>query len=296
MIYTVNDYCRKIFGEKAYKISLDAGFTCPNRDGSLDTRGCIFCSAGGSGDFAPDRCLPLDVQIEEAKQRIRKKYKGNSFIAYFQAYTNTYASYDKLRKLYFPIIERKDISGLSIATRPDCLSKEIISLLDELNKIKPTWIELGLQTSNDKTAEYIRRGYTTDVYDRAVYELKKINIHVITHVILGLPYENLNDMISTVEHTVETGTDGIKLQLLHVLKGTELEREYLRGKFRTLTLEEYLYILKKCLEVIPDNVVIHRLTGDGSKKLLVAPLWSSDKKRVINAVRRITENRDEFSC
>ncbi len=291
MIYTVNDYCRKLFGEKAYKISLDAGFTCPNRDGRLDNRGCIFCSAGGSGDFTPDRHLPLDVQIEEAKQRIRKKYKGNSYIAYFQAYTNTYASVDKLRELYFPIIERKDISGLSIATRPDCLSAEIIELLCELNKIKPTWIELGLQTSNDKTAKYIRRGYTTDIYDKAVCELKKINIHVITHVILGLPGENLSDMLSTVKHAIDTGTDGIKLQLLHVLKGTELEKEYLCGKFDVLTFEEYLYILEKCLELIPDNVVIHRLTGDGPKKLLAAPLWSADKKRVMNAVRKITENR-----
>ncbi len=291
MIYTVNDYCRKIFGEKAYKISLDAGFTCPNRDGSLDNRGCIFCSAGGSGDFAPDRCLPLDIQIEEAKQRIRKKYKGNSFIAYFQAYTNTYASVDKLRRLYFPIIERNDISGLSIATRPDCLSKEIISLLDELNKIKPTWVELGLQTSNDKTAEYIRRGYKTHIYDRAVCELNKINIHVITHVILGLPGENLDDMIATVEHAVEAGTGGIKLQLLHILKETDLEKKYLCGEVKVLTLEEYLHILEKCLEVIPDNIVIHRVTGDGPKKLLVAPLWSADKKRVINAVRGITKNK-----
>lgn len=290
MIYTVNDYCRKIFGEKAYKISLDAGFTCPNRDGRIDNRGCIFCSAGGSGDFTPDACLSLDAQIEEAKQRISKKYKGNSYIAYFQAYTNTYASADKLRELYFPIIERKDISGLSIATRPDCLSDEIIAILDELNKIKPTWVELGLQTSNDKTAEYIRRGYITDIYDKAVYKLKKINIHVITHVILGLPGESISDMISTIKHAVGAGTDGLKLQLLHVLKGTDLEKEYLCGKFEVLTLEEYLYILGKCLEVIPDNVVIHRLTGDGPKKLLIAPLWSADKKRVINAVRRIIKN------
>lgn len=287
-MYTVNDYCRQLFGEKAYKISLDAGFTCPNRDGTLDTRGCIFCSAGGSGDFTPDKMLPIDIQIEEAKQRIGKKYKGSSFIAYFQAYTNTYAPVEKLRSLYMPIIKRDDISGLSIATRPDCLSEDTISFLDELNRIKPLWVELGLQTSKEESIKYIRRGYETKVYDEAVSCLNEKSIHTITHIILGLPGEDENDMLGSVRHVLNAGTKGLKLQLLHVLKGTDLEKDYIEGKFETLTFDGYLEILKKCLEIIPDDVVIHRLTGDGPKKLLVSPLWSADKKRVMNAIRSIT--------
>ena len=287
-MYTVNDYCRHLFGEKAYKISLDAGFTCPNRDGTLDTRGCIFCSAGGSGDFTPDKMLPIDIQIEEAKQRIGKKYKGSSFIAYFQAYTNTYAPVDKLRSLYMPIIKRDDISGLSIATRPDCLSEDTISFLDELNMIKPVWVELGLQTSKEESIKYIRRGYETKIYDDAVKCLNEKGIHTITHIILGLPGEDEKDMLGSVRHALEAGTKGLKLQLLHVLKGTDLEKDYKEGKFETLTFEGYLGILKKCLEIIPDEIVIHRLTGDGPKKLLVSPLWSADKKMVMNAIRSIT--------
>ena len=283
-MYTVNDYCRDIFGEKIYKISLNGGMTCPNRDGRLGTGGCIFCSEGGSGDFAVD--VFKDGQIEAAKQRVGSKYKGTRFIAYFQAYTNTYAPVSYLEKLYMSVIQREDIAALSIATRPDCLPEDVLELIGRLNKIKPVWVELGLQTSNERTASYIRRGYTTEVYDKAVKDLNGIGVHTVTHVILGLPQEDINDMISTVEHAVSAGSKGIKLQLLHVLKGTDLEKEYLASKFKTLELEEYLEILKECVSRIPDDVVIHRLTGDGPKRLLVAPLWSADKKKVINAVRK----------
>jgi radical SAM protein (TIGR01212 family) len=283
-MYTVNDYCRDIFGEKIYKISLNGGMTCPNRDGRLGTGGCIFCSEGGSGDFAVD--VFKDGQIEDAKQRVGSKYKGTRFIAYFQAYTNTYAPASYLEKLYMSVIQREDIAALSIATRPDCLPEDVLELIGRLNKIKPVWVELGLQTSNERTASYIRRGYMTEVYDKAVKDLNGIGVHTVTHVILGLPQEDINDMISTVEHAVSAGSKGIKLQLLHVLKGTDLEKEYLAGKFKTLELEEYLEILKECVSRIPDDIVIHRLTGDGPKRLLVAPLWSADKKKVINAVRK----------
>ena len=299
-MYTVNDYCRDIFGEKIYKISLNGGMTCPNRDGRLGTGGCIFCSEGGSGDFAVDVFKDgpgglasaasgaggIEGQIEAAKQRVRSKYKGTRFIAYFQAYTNTYAPVSYLEKLYMSVIQREDIAALSIATRPDCLPEDVLELIGRLNKIKPVWVELGLQTSNERTASYIRRGYTTEVYDKAVKDLNGIGVHTVTHVILGLPQEDINDMISTVEHAVSAGSKGIKLQLLHVLKGTDLEKEYLAGKFKTLELEEYLDILKECVSRIPDDVVIHRLTGDGPKRLLAAPLWSADKKKVINAVRK----------
>lgn len=287
-MYTVNDYCRDIFGEKLYKIALNGGMTCPNRDGKLGTGGCIFCSEGGSGDFALDVSAKADMerQIENAKKRVGHKYRGSRFIAYFQAYTNTYAPVDYLRELYMPVIKRDDIAALSIATRPDCLPDETLDLIRELNIIKPVWVELGLQTSNDKTAEYIRRGYKTEVYDKAVKVLNDIGAHTVTHVILGLPNENSDDMTETVKHAVSAGSRGIKLQLLHVLRGTELEKEYLAGKFKTLEFEEYLDILKRCASYIPEDVAVHRLTGDGPKRLLVAPLWSADKKKVWNAVKK----------
>ena len=286
---TVNEYCKKQFGEKLYKISLDGGMSCPNRDGKLDTRGCIFCSAGGSGDFTPDRRIPLDEQIEDAKKRVSSKYKGTHYIAYFQAYTNTYAPVEKLRALFMPVIKREDIAVLSIATRPDCLSDEVLDLLRELNDIKPVWVELGLQTIHEKTVDYIRRGYPLPVYDKAIRDLDKIGIHTITHLILGLPGETKEDMLKSVEYVCQK-TDGIKLQLLHILKNTDLEEEYNAGKITVLTLDEYCDIICDCIKIIPKSVVIHRLTGDGAKKDLIAPLWSADKKNVLNTLnRRISE-------
>ena len=283
---TLNEYCRRTFGEKLYKLSLNGGMTCPNRDGTCGTRGCIFCSEGGSGDFAPDADLPIALQIEEAKKRVGGKFAGDRFIAYFQAYTNTYAPVEKLRELFSEVIARPDIAVLSVATRPDCLGDGVMDLLKELNGVKPVWVELGLQTVKPETAEYIRRGYRTELYDEAVEKLNAAGIHTVTHVILGLPGETREDMLETVRHAVRCGTGGIKLQLLHVLEGTDLAEEYRAGKFETLTLDEYVSILKDCVSLLPEDTVVHRLTGDGPKRILIAPLWSEDKKRVINTISR----------
>lgn len=283
----LNDYLRDTFGCKVYKITLNAGFTCPNRDETIGTGGCIFCSAGGSGEFAGSSELSITEQIELGKARLEKKIRDGKYIAYFQAYTNTYAPVERLRSVYMEAIRHKDIVAVSIATRPDCLPDEVLELLDELNHIKPIWVELGLQTIHEDTARYIRRGYELCVYDKAVIELRKRNIEVITHVILGLPQESVQDIIETVDYVCRNGATGIKLQLLHILKGTDLEREYLEGNVQVLSEDEYINILEKCIEVIPDDIVIHRLTGDGDKRILVAPLWSGDKKHVLNRINRI---------
>lgn len=282
---TLNNYLKERFGEKVYKIALNGGFTCPNRDGSIDTRGCIFCSKGGSGDFAESPDLTITEQIENGKKRLEKKIKNGKYIAYFQAFTNTYAPVEKLREIYTEAIIHPDIVALSIGTRPDCLGDDVLALLDELNKIKPIFVELGLQTINEDTAKYIRRGYTLEVYDKAVADLHKIGINVVTHIILGLPNESKEDMLNSVKYACKV-TDGIKLQLLHILKGTDLAKDYKQGKFEVLTLEQYTEIIKECVQIIPENVVIHRLTGDGAKKDLIAPIWSADKKTVLNTINR----------
>lgn len=282
---TLNNYLKERFDEKVYKIALNGGFTCPNRDGKIGTRGCIFCSKGGSGDFAESPDLTITEQIENGKKRLEKKIKNGKYIAYFQAFTNTYAPVEKLRAIYTEAIIHPDIIALSIGTRPDCLGDDVLALLNELNKIKPIFVELGLQTINEDTARYIRRGYTLEVYDKAVADLHKIGINVVTHIILGLPGESKNDMLKSVEYACKV-TDGIKLQLLHILKGTDLAKDYEQGKFEVLTLEQYTEIIKECIQIIPENVVIHRLTGDGAKKDLIAPLWSADKKTVLNTINR----------
>ena len=282
---TLNNYLKERFGEKVYKIALNGGFTCPNRDGTIDTRGCIFCSKGGSGDFAESPDMTITEQIENGKKRLEKKIKNGKYIAYFQAFTNTYAPVERLRAIYEEAIKHPDIVALSIGTRPDCLGDDVLALLDELNRIKPIFVELGLQTINEQTAKYIRRGYTLEVYDKAVADLHKIGINVVTHIILGLPNESKEDMLKSVKY-VCTVTDGIKLQLLHILKGTDLAKDYEQGKFEVLTLEQYTEIIKECVQIIPENVVIHRLTGDGAKKDLIAPLWSADKKTVLNTINR----------
>ena len=283
---TLNDYCKAQFGEKLYKLSLDGGMSCPNRDGTVDTRGCIFCSAGGSGDFTPSPCLSPEQQIEDAKRRVAAKFSGGRYIAYFQAYTNTHAEPEYLRRLFLPVISRPDIAALSVATRPDCLGDGVTELLRELCEIKPVWVELGLQTVHPRTAEYIRRGYGLSVYDEAVEKLNALGIHTVTHVILGLPGESREDMLDTVRHVLDRKSGGIKLQLLHVLEDTDLAEDYRQGKFETMSLEEYVSLVCDCVRLIGDSAVIHRLTGDGSKRLLLAPLWSGDKKRVINAINR----------
>lgn len=281
-----NKYLKDKFGQKIYKISLDGGFTCPNRDGKAGTRGCIFCSKGGSGDFAESKEMSITEQIESGKKKVEKKIKSGKYIAYFQAFTNTYAPVEILRQKYEEAINHPDIVALSIATRPDCLGDDVLRLLDEMNKIKPVFVELGLQTIHQKSAKYIRRGYDLSVYDKAVRDLKKIDVNVVVHVILGLPNESENDMLETVKYVCESGANGIKLQLLHVIDGTDLAKDYEKGLFKTLEFDEYVNLIVKCVKIIPKDIVIHRLTGDGAKKDLIAPLWSADKKRVLNAINK----------
>lgn len=286
---TVNEYIRKKYGGKLYKIAINAGFTCPNRDGTLGSRGCIFCSGLGSGDFAESSALSVTEQIEAGKKRVAAKlskdFKG--YIAYFQAFTNTYAPIDRLRKVYTEAVMHPDVRIISIATRPDCLGEDVLNLLEEINSIKPVWVELGLQTIHEKTAKYIRRGYPLEVYDRAVKELRSRGLEVITHVILGLPFETREEMLETVKYVGAGDATGIKLQLLHVLKNTDLADEYAKGIFRCLTLEEYTLLVKDALALLPEDMVIHRMTGDGDKKLLIAPEWSGDKKKVLNTLNSV---------
>ena len=258
--------------------------TCPNRDGTIGTNGCIFCSEDGSGDFAEKPCGNISAQIENAKMRVAHKNKGGKYIAYFQSYTNTYAPISYLESIFTEAIEHPDIDVLSIATRPDCLDAEIIDLLKNLNKIKPVWVELGFQTSKESSVKYIRRGYENSVFANAVKRLNDADIKVIAHLILGLPDESAEDMENSVKYACDCGIWGIKLQLLHVLKNTDLAKDFEAGKFKVFSKEEYLSVVCRMLTVIPSNVVIHRLTGDGDKKKLIAPLWSADKKDVINSL------------
>lgn len=281
MYKTANDYYKEKFGSKVYKLSIDGGFTCPNRDGTVGTGGCIFCSALGSGEFA-SHGNNITEQLEFAKTRVASKNKSGKYIAYFQSFTNTYAPIEKLKKIYYEAIKPDYIVGLSIGTRPDCLGDDVISLLKEINKIKPVSIELGLQTTNEKSVEYIRRGYKTQVYFDAVKRLEDAGIDVVTHIIIGLPFETVDDAVKTTLDAVAAGTNGVKFHLLYVLKNTYLEKEYKNGKFECLTLPEYAEILKKCIAVLPPDTVVHRITGDGAKRDLVAPFWSADKKTVLN--------------
>jgi len=292
MEYTsVNKYIKETYGYKMYKIALNTGYSCPNRDGTAGTGGCIFCSAGGSGDFAESSLLSVTEQIESGKKRIENKFKANDsdrpcYIAYFQAYTGTYAPIDILKKDLYMALNHPDIAIISVATRPDCLGSEVLSLLDEINKIKPVWIELGLQTVSEETARFINRCYPLSTYDNAVSSLNNLGIKVITHLIIGLPGETKEDMLNSVKHAVDTGTWGIKLQLLHVLKNTRLHEYYLSNPFHILTLKEYTDIICDCLKVIPRDVVIHRITGDGPKNILVEPTWSGNKKNVLNTLNK----------
>lgn len=281
----LSDHYREKFGCKVYKLSLDGGFSCPNRDGTLGTGGCIFCT--GSGEFAEGGPEPIAIQLERAKARVAAKNKGGKYIAYFQAFTNTYAPVERLRQLYFDAIAPEDIVGLSIGTRPDCLSEDVVALLAEVNARKPVSVELGLQTIHESTARYIRRGYDAEIYFDAVKRLKAAGIEVVTHIILGLPGETTDMMLETTQAAVQAGTDGVKFHLLHVLRGTDLAKDYEAGKFQCLTLEEYGKILKQCVALLPETTVIHRITGDGAKRDLIAPLWSADKKRVLNYLHRI---------
>jgi len=280
-----NDYCRERFGCKVYKLSLDGGFTCPNRDGTVGTGGCIFCSPAGGGEFAEKSCGSILQQLEQAKDRVRHKNKSGKYIAYFQSFSNTYAPPERLEQLYTQAMAPEDVMGLAIGTRPDCLPPEVLALLERLNRIKPVFVELGLQTVHPKTVRYIRRGYDNDVYFYAVAQLRNAGIHTVTHIILGLPGETKEMAAETTRQAVAAGTQGVKFHLLHVLRDTDLARDYLAGKFSCLSLEEYADYLKACLQVLPPDIVVHRITGDGAKRDLIAPLWSADKKRVLNYLK-----------
>lgn len=289
---SLNKKLRAEFGCKVYKLSLTSGLSCPNRDGKIDTRGCIFCSALGSGDFAEPFCLDITKQIENAKLRVKSKVKDGKYIAYFQSFTNTYGDIDYLKDIFTQAINHPEVVALSIATRPDCLGEDVLFLLGDLAKIKPVWVELGLQTVNEKSVKYIRRGFENTIYKQAVANLKKIGAEVITHIILGLPEETIEDMIGTVRFAAECKTDGVKLQLLHILEDTDLATDYKNGKFNTLTMDEYIDILCECIAALPSDVTIHRLTGDGDKKHLIAPLWSADKKKVLNSINKALNDRN----
>ncbi|MCH5298287.1 MAG: TIGR01212 family radical SAM protein [Ruminococcus sp.] len=288
---SLNEYLKSKYGKKVYKLSINGGMTCPNRDGTLGKNGCIFCSKGGSGEFASCAKLSIKEQLELAKKRVENKTKDNAYIAYFQPFTNTYADISYLRKIFYEAIEPEYIVGLSVATRPDCLENDKIKLLEEINKIKPVSVELGLQTIHKKTAEYIRRGYSLNVYNNAVERLHKADIEVVTHVIIGLPDESAEMMFETVRYVGKL-TDGIKLQLLHIIEGTDIAEEYSEGTFKVLTMEKYTDIICECIEILPENVIIHRITGDGDKRSLIAPLWSGDKKRVLNYMNNEFKRRN----
>lgn len=279
---TANDYYKEKFGCKVYKLSLDGGFTCPNRDGTLGFGGCAFCTPEGSGEFAEKPGQGIPRQLERAKARVADKCRSGKYIAYFQSFTGTYGPVDKLEDLYRAALEPEEILGLAIGTRPDCLPEETVALLKELNRFKPVSVELGLQTANDAVARDMNRCYDTRQYVDAVRRLKDAGLEVVTHIILGLPTETEKDMLLTTKTTLEAGTDGVKFHLLHVLRGSRLEERYARGEFACLTLEEYGAILKKCVDLLPPEIVVHRITGDGARRELVAPLWSLDKKRVLN--------------
>jgi len=282
----LSDHYRKKFGCKVYKLSIDPGFTCPNRDGTLGTGGCIFCSGRGSGDFAEAGGSVTD-QLNRAKARVAAKNRGGKYMAYFQAFTGTYAPVETLRPLYLEAMAPEDVVGIAIGTRPDCLGDDVVALLKELNEIKPISVELGLQTIHEASARYIRRGYVNQIYFDAVSRLKEAGLEVVTHIILGLPGETADMAAATTAAAVAAGTDGVKFHLLHVLRGTDLEKDYRAGKFDCLTLEEYGHWLKACLAQVPERVVVHRITGDGSKKELIAPAWSGDKKRVLNYLNKL---------
>ncbi|MBO5746510.1 MAG: TIGR01212 family radical SAM protein [Clostridia bacterium] len=274
------------FGCKVYKLSLSGGMTCPNRDGTIDSRGCIFCSKSGSGDFAEQGCQSISEQIERAKSRVASKIKDGKYIAYFQDFTNTYASVEYLKEIFTEAINHPDVVILSIATRPDCLPCDILDLLENLNNIKPVWVELGLQTIHKSSADYIRRGYPLSVFNKAVKDLKQRGIEVIAHMIIGLPFETEQMIYETAEYIGKSGVNGVKFHLLHVLKNTDLAKEYENKAFEPLSLEKYTDILIECIKRIPNTMAVHRLTGDGAKKELIAPLWSADKKKVLNYINK----------
>ncbi|MDE5781097.1 MAG: TIGR01212 family radical SAM protein [Lachnospiraceae bacterium] len=285
-ILRLNNYFKERFGTKVYKVSLNGNMTCPNRDGTISTGGCIFCSEGGSGDFSSSPELTISAQIDDAVKRVGQKIKNGKYIAYFQAYTNTYAPVGYLRNIFFEAIAHPDIVGISIATRPDCLPEDVLNLLNELNHIKPVFVELGLQTSNSDSARLINRGYDNSTFENAVYALNNINVEIVVHMIIGLPGEHHDDIMNTINYINKYPIKGIKLQLLHVLKNTALEQMYKDSPelFHYMNLNDYVEILGECIELLRPDIVIHRLTGDGPKSILLGPEWSGNKKKVLNTI------------
>ena len=291
--YSYSRFIKEYFGEKLYKICIDSGFTCPNRDGTLATGGCIFCSEGGSGEFTENASLSVSEQIHLGKSQTSRKYQGEHYIAYFQAFTNTYAPVEYLEKIFTEALSHPGIAALSIGTRPDCLGKDVVTLLSRLNRQKPVWVELGLQTIHEKTAAYIRRGYPLSCFEDAVKRLRSEDIEVIVHTILGLPGESTQDILNTMEYLNHQDIQGIKLQLLHVLRGTDLASDYEKGLFCTYERDEYISLVISCLEHLRPDMVIHRITGDGPKDLLIAPLWASRKREVLNLLHhQMKENHN----
>ena len=290
--YSLDYELKNTFGEKVYKITLNGGMTCPNRDGRCGTGGCIFCSAKGSGDFAGSAALPIEAQLAKGKKDLAQKRPIRSYIAYFQAFTNTYAPVDYLENIFSRAVRDPDVKVLSVATRPDCLGEDVLCLLERLNRIKPVWIELGLQTIHPRTAEYIRRGYPLEVFDKAVSDLRAAGIRVIVHVILFLPGETEEMMIETIDYLNRTDIQGIKLQLLHILRGTDLALDYEKSHFYVPDMETYIRVLGRCVARLRPDISIHRLTGDGPKDLLIAPLWTGAKRTVLNRFQQYLKEND----
>ena len=290
--YSLDSCLRETFGEKVYKITLNGGMSCPNRDGQIGTGGCIFCSAMGSGDFAGDAALSITEQLARGKKELLEKRPVHSYIAYFQAFTNTHAPVSYLEKIFMEAIQDPDVKALSVATRPDCLGGDVLELLERLNRIKPVWIELGLQTIHEESSRFIRRGYRLETFDKAVCDLRRIGVTVIVHVILFLPGETEEMMLETVEHLNRRDIQGIKLQLLHVLEGTDLAGFYRDHPFHIPDMEEYIRVLGRCVSRLRPDIVIHRLTGDGPKDLLIAPLWTGAKCTVLNRMHQYLKEND----
>ena len=282
--HSLNYFLRNKFNEKVFKISLDGGFSCPNRDGTISKGGCLFCSESGSGDYAGNRVLPIGKQFCDIKEMMNKKWKEGKYIAYFQAFTNTYAPVDELREKYKEALKQDGVVALAIATRPDCLGDDVLDLLEEINKEVYVWVELGLQTVSDETARKINRGYKLDVYEDAISRLKKRNIDFVTHCIFGLPGETKEDMLNTVEYISKTGSKGIKFHLLHLMKHTPMVKLYERGELEFLSQDEYIDLICKSISILPEDMVVHRLTGDAPRDLLIGPMWSLKKWEVLNAI------------
>lgn len=292
--HSLNYFLRDKFGEKVFKISLDGGFTCPNRDGKISKGGCMFCSERGSGDYAGDRDLSISKQFDDVKVMMEHKWKGRKYIAYFQAYTNTYAPVDELRRKYEEALNQDGVVAIAIATRPDCLEDDVLELLDEINKKVYLWIELGLQTSNDESAKRINRGYKLEVFEEAMKKLRERNIDVVVHDILGLPGESKEDMLKSIDYIAHSGAKGIKFHLLHLMKQTPMVKIYESGRLEFLSQEDYIELVTKGISMLPPNMVVHRLTGDAPRELLIGPMWSLKKWEVLNAIDKALEDNDLY--